>query len=73
MAESVEFAPKCWTYARMGDFQSEMSGQRQIEMGFFGVEPSTIMARIVWPEEGCRRLRSQLPPHTTGQELYSHD
>ena len=35
MAQSVEFVPKCWTYVRMGDFQSEMSGQRQMEMGFF--------------------------------------
>ena len=57
----------------MGDFQSEMSGQRQMEMGFFGVEPSTIMARIVWSEEGCRRLHSQLPSHSAGQELHSHD
>ena len=56
----------------MGDFQSEMSGQGQMEMFFFGVEPSNIMARIIWSEERCRRLHSQLPSHSAGQELYSH-
>ena len=31
------------------------------------------MARIVCSEVGCRRLHSQLPSHSAGQELHSHD
>ena len=42
-------------------------------MGFFWVEPSTIMAKIVWSAEGCQRLHSHLAPHGYDFELPSHN
>ena len=49
MAESAGFRPKCWMFINMNDFQDNMTAQEQVE--FFGVEPSTIMAKIVWSGE----------------------
>ena len=73
MAESAQFVPKCWMFIRMGDFQSHMMGHQQMNMGFFGVEPSTIMAKIVWLTERCQRLHSHLAPHGYDFELPSHN
>ena len=54
---------------RMNDFQENMTGQEHVEVGFFGVESSTIMTKIVWLEEGCQRLHSHMAPHRLGCEL----
>ena len=46
-----------------------MTAQEQVEVGFFGVEPSTLMVKIIWSEDGCRRLHSHMAPHRLGWEL----
>ena len=47
----------------MADFVKDMPQERQISIGFWGVEPSTKMARIEWSIEGCHRLHGHLPSH----------
>ena len=67
MAESAGFKPKCWMLINMKDFQDNMTAQEQVE--FFRVEPSTVMAKIIWSEDGCQRLHSHMAPHRLGWEL----
>ena len=52
MAESVGFRPKCWMFINMNDFQDNMTAEEQVEVGFSGVEPSTIMARLCGRRKG---------------------
>ena len=55
-------------FIRMGDLQSNMTGQQQMNAGFFGVDPSIIVGKIVWSTEGWN-----LTPHGYGFELPSHN
>ena len=55
--------PSCWISVDMADFVKDMPQERQISLGFWGVEPSTKMVRIEWSIEGCQRLHGHLPSH----------
>ena len=57
------FVSNCWMFVEMADFVKDMPREQQISLGFWGVEPSTKMARIEWSPEGCQRLHGHLPSH----------